>query len=192
MAGDNVLIRDGLNEPIKIAADEVIINGTSVQYQYVKLVNGESGSSGIVSAGSNGLKVDCSNTAETPIYVELISGPPASWSEQRSYSAATTGSIVKAADPSKRYYITDIFITNGANAGIIAIGQGYGEFSPPLISDTSGLAIKVYAAPYGGASLNLKNPIKMDRDTSYHIYLISSGVTDHSVTLVGYSVDEVV
>lgn len=91
------------------------------------------------------------------------------------YASAQTNASVKAAPgASLSLYITDISISNGATAGNITLLDGSGGT----------VLYEIYPAINGGATLSLRNPIKLTANTA--LCVTSSTVTTHSVFVSGY------
>ena len=74
-------------------------------------------------------------------------------------------------------YITDIVISNGNTAGTVS-----------LVEDTDGAKTvvinKLNFAINGGAVINFQTPFKLTENEDLGI--TSTGVSDHSITIVGY------
>ena len=91
------------------------------------------------------------------------------------YGAAQTNASVKAAPgASLSIYITDIQISNGATAGNVTLLDGSGGT----------VLYEVYPGINGGATLSLRNPIKLTANTA--LCITSTTVTTHSVFVAGY------
>lgn len=91
------------------------------------------------------------------------------------YSSAQTNAEVKAAPGANlSLYITDIFVSNGATAGIITLLDGSGGT----------VKFRAYCAVNGGAVLNLATPIRLTANTA--LCITSTTVTTHSVTISGF------
>lgn len=100
---------------------------------------------------------------------------PRFWHVSADYASAQTNTSVKAAPgASLSLYITDISISNGATAGNITLLDGSGGT----------VLYEIYPAVNGGATLSLRNPIKLTANMACCI--TSSTVTTHSVFLSGY------
>lgn len=92
------------------------------------------------------------------------------------YSVAQTNASVKAAPgASLSLYITDIFVSNGATAGIITLLDGSGGT----------VKFRAYCAVNGGAVLNLMTPIRLTANTA--LCITSTSCTTHSVTISGFT-----
>jgi len=92
------------------------------------------------------------------------------------YSSAQTNASVKAAPGAGlSLYITDIFVSNGATAGIITLLDGSGGT----------VIFRAYTAINGGAVLNLQTPIRLTANTA--LCITSTTVTTHSVTISGFT-----
>lgn len=100
---------------------------------------------------------------------------PRFWHVSADYASAQTNVSVKAAPgASLSLYITDISISNGATAGNITLLDGSGGT----------VLYEIYPAINGGATLSLRNPIKLTANTA--LCLTSTTVTTHSVFVSGY------
>ena len=100
---------------------------------------------------------------------------PNYWTVSADYAAAQTNVSVKATPgASLSLYITDIMISNGAVAGNITLLDGSGGT----------VKLEIYPAINGGASLNLRTPIKLTANTA--LCLTSTTVTTHSITVCGF------
>jgi hypothetical protein len=92
------------------------------------------------------------------------------------YASAQTNVSVKAAPGvGLSLYITDIMISNGATAGNITLLDGSGGT----------VLFELYPAINGGATLSLRNPIKLTSNTA--LCLTSTTVTTHSVFIAGFT-----
>lgn len=92
------------------------------------------------------------------------------------YSSAQTNTSVKGAPGANlSLYITDIFVSNGATAGIITLLDGSGGT----------VIFRAYTAINGGAVLNLMTPIRLTPNTA--LCITSTTVTTHSVTISGFT-----
>ena len=102
---------------------------------------------------------------------------PMSWDVSADYASAQTNASIKAADADTtlRHYLTDIIISNGATAGNITILDGSGGT----------VKLELYPAINGGMVASFRNPIKFTANTG--IFITSTTVTTHSVTLCGYT-----
>lgn len=100
---------------------------------------------------------------------------PRYWHVSADYASAQTNVSVKAAPgASLSLYITDIVISNGATAGNITLLDGSGGT----------VLFEIYPAINGGATISLRNPIKLTANTA--LCLTSTTVTTHSVFISGY------
>lgn len=126
------------------------------------------------SASSEDDRADLTADRNRRLYVN--SAHPNFWTvTPAAYSAAQTNASVKAAPGANlSLYITDIFVSNGATAGIITLLDGSGGT----------VIFRAYCAINGGAVLNLMQPIKLTANTA--LCLTSTTVTTHSVTISGF------
>lgn len=100
---------------------------------------------------------------------------PRFWHVSADYASAQTNTSVKAAPgASLSLYITDLQISNGATAGNITLLDGSGGT----------VLYELYPAVNGGATLSLRNPIKLTANTA--LCITSTTVTTHSVFVSGY------
>jgi len=100
---------------------------------------------------------------------------PRFWHVSADYASAQTNTSVKAAPgASLSLYITDIQISNGATAGNVTLLDGSGGT----------VLYEVYPGINGGATLTLRNPIKLTANTA--LCITSTTVTTHSVFVSGY------
>jgi hypothetical protein len=106
-------------------------------------------------------------------YVETTH--PNYWSVSADYAEAQTNTSVKAAPGAGlSLYITDILISNGATAGNITLLDGSGGT----------VKFEIYPAINGGATTNLRTPIKLTANTA--LCITSTTVTTHSITINGF------
>jgi hypothetical protein len=100
---------------------------------------------------------------------------PRFWHVSADYGAAQTNASVKAAPGAGiALYITDIVISNGATAGNITLLDGSGGT----------VLFEIYPAINGGATISLKNPIKLTDNTA--LCITSTTVTTHSLFVAGF------
>jgi hypothetical protein len=100
---------------------------------------------------------------------------PRFWHVSADYSSAQTNASVKAAPGAGlSLYITDLQISNGATAGNVTLLDGSGGT----------VLYELYPAINGGATLSLRNPIKLTANTA--LCVTSTTVTTHSVFVSGY------
>ena len=100
---------------------------------------------------------------------------PRFWHVSADYGAAQTNTSVKAAPgASLSLYVTDIQISNGATAGNVTLLDGSGGT----------VLYELYPAINGGATLSLRNPIKLTANTA--LCVTSTSCTTHSVFVSGY------
>lgn len=100
---------------------------------------------------------------------------PRFWHVSVDYASAQTNASIKASPGAGlALYITDISISNGATAGNITLLDGSGGT----------VLYEIYPAINGGATLSLKNPIKLTDATA--LCITSTTVTTHSVFVSGF------
>jgi len=106
-------------------------------------------------------------------YVEITH--PNYWDVSVDYATAQTNATVKAAaGAGLSLYITDIICSNGATAGNITLLDGSGGT----------VLWELYPAVNGGATQQLRSPIKLTANTL--LAITSTTVTTHSLTVSGF------
>lgn len=143
-------------EPVKVGFKAYNFDGTAPQ-----------------TAVAEGDRVNAIANPEGIQYVETAH--PRFWHVSADYASAQTNATVKAAPgASLSLYITDISISNGATAGNITLLDGSGGT----------VLYEIYPAINGGATLNLKNPIRLTANTA--LCITSTTVTTHAVFVAGF------
>jgi len=119
---------------------------------------------------------DAAAVRTDPNRILLVNQPhPRFFHISADYASAQTNVSVKAAPgASLSIYITDIVLSNGATAGNITLLDGSGGT----------VLFEIYPAVNGGATMSLRNPIKLTANTA--LCLTSTTVTTHSIFVSGY------
>lgn len=115
---------------------------------------------------------------ETPKAKRVLLVPnPNLWTvTPAAYAGAQTNTSVKAAPGAGlSLYVTDIFVSNGATAGIITLLDGSGGT----------VLFRAYCAINGGVVMNLMTPLRLTANTA--LCITSTTVTTHSVTIAGFT-----
>jgi hypothetical protein len=103
---------------------------------------------------------------------------PNLWSVTATYSSAQTNQELKATPGANlSLYITDIVVSNGATAGTVKFVESTAS------SPVTKLEV-MYFAINGGATINLRTPIRCSANVNFGI--TSGTVTTHTVTISGF------